>query len=311
MTSVDEPRVRSLLLELLERHEAEIVDRWVEAQRREERSAAPMADEDLRDEVYTLLAALRQALECDLPLGRMAGEFEPLRRPLAGLSTRWARHGSSPTANALAVLALKDACVAILRDADDIDATELLDTVVSLNRLIDGASLLTFETYVQGREEVIRRQNAQLLELSTPVVRLWERVVALPLVGTLDSSRTQVVMENLLQRVQDYEAWVAIIDITGVPTVDTQVAQHLMQTVAATRLMGAECVISGIRPQTAQAIAQLGVDLADIITRATLADALATAIRLVGGARRGPDGEVEGASGPGRAASAGDGTAPR
>jgi len=149
-----------------------------------------------------------------------------------------------------------------------------------INRLLDEAAALSFSAYVERREEIIQRQSRQLLELSTPVVHLWRKVLAVPLIGTLDTARTQVVMESLLQAIEAQEAQVAIIDITGVPTVDTAVAQHLMQTVNAVRLMGADCFISGIRPSIAQTIAQLGIDLSTILTRATLADALAAAVKM-------------------------------
>jgi len=151
-----------------------------------------------------------------------------------------------------------------------------------LTVLLDRLGLHTTEVYQESRESVIHRQQQEMMELSTPVVQLWEEVVALPLIGTLDSERTQVVMENLLQRVVDTGARIAIIDITGVPTVDTLVAQHLMKTVAATRLMGADCIISGIRPQIAQTIVHLGVNLNDIVTKATLADAFQVALQRMG-----------------------------
>lgn len=279
---VDESRVRTELVELLERHESEIVERWVDAQRREQANAGPMVDEELRFEAGDLVASMRQGLRTELPLGRIVPEFEPLRRGFADLAARWARRGFSPTAAVFAVLAIKDACVPILREASEYPPEDLLDAVVVLNGLVDGAVLVVFETYVQGREDVIRRQSDELLELSTPVVELWNHVLAVPLIGTLDSTRTQVVMESLLQRIQELRARVAIIDITGVATMDTMVAQHLIQTATATRLMGAACIISGIRPETAQTIARLGIDLGGIFTRATLADALATAIDVVG-----------------------------
>jgi rsbT co-antagonist protein RsbR len=148
--------------------------------------------------------------------------------------------------------------------------------------LLDRLGLYTTEVYQQGREEVIARQNQEMLELSTPVVELWEGVLALPLIGTLDSARTQIVMENLLQRIVETGASIAIIDITGVPTVDTLVAQHLLKTVAAARLMGADCIISGIRPQIAQTIVHLGVELQSVVTKATLADAFAVALQRTG-----------------------------
>jgi rsbT co-antagonist protein RsbR len=151
-----------------------------------------------------------------------------------------------------------------------------------MSELIDQLGLYTTETFMRVREEVIARQQEEMMELSTPVVKLWEGVLALPMIGTLDSNRTQVVMENLLQRIVDTGAEIAILDITGVPTVDTLVAQHLLKTVAAARLMGADCIISGIRPQIAQTIVHLGVDLSTVITKATLADAFALALRRSG-----------------------------
>lgn len=279
VATVDEGQIRSRLLELVVRHEDEITARWVDAQRREQADAGPMIDEELRYEASELLASVRQGLDAELSLDRIVPEFQPLRSGITDLATRWARRGYSATAAFQAVLAIKYACVDILQ-ADPFPG-ERIDAVVALNRLVDGAASVVFETYVQGREDVIRRQSEELLELSTPVVQLWDNVLALPLIGTLDSARAEVVMESLLERIQESEARVAIIDITGVATMDTMVAQHLLQTATATRLMGARSIVSGIRPETAQTIARLGIDLGDILTRATLADALATAIDLV------------------------------
>ncbi|WP_318271384.1 STAS domain-containing protein [Gulbenkiania mobilis] len=159
---------------------------------------------------------------------------------------------------------------------------DVLDRVWRLNRLLDDLGLYTTEMYQRGRESIIQKQQQELLDLSTPVVKLYEQILALPLIGTLDSERTQVVMENLLDGIIAHEARIAIIDITGVPAVDTLVAQHLMKTIAAARLMGAECILSGIRPQIAQTIVHLGVDLGDIMTKATLADALVMALQRTG-----------------------------
>ena len=164
--------------------------------------------------------------------------------------------------------------------ADDLAA--LPDAMWEVNALLDGLALLTTEEHQRGREAVIQQQQRDLIELSTPVVKLWEGVVAVPLIGTLDSERTQVVMESLLERIVETNSTMAIIDITGVPTVDTLVAQHLLKTVAAARLMGADCIISGIRPQIAQTIVHLGVDLGTVVTKATLADAFAVALRRRG-----------------------------
>lgn len=285
---MDESRVRAQLLDLLERHETEIVERWTDEQRREQAGAEAMVDEELRLEANELITGVRQGLDTALPLPRVVPDFEPLRSGVSDLAARWARRGFSSTSAVMAVVSIKYACVDILRAAAEADSLDLVDGVVSLNRLFDGAALVVFETYVQGREAVIRRQSEELLELSTPVVQLWDRVLAVPLIGTLDSARTQVVMESLLHRIEELHARVAIIDITGVATMDTMVAQHLIETATATRLMGASCIISGIRSETAQTIARLGIDLGETYTRATLADALRTAIDFVADTRRTP-----------------------
>jgi rsbT co-antagonist protein RsbR len=180
------------------------------------------------------------------------------------------------------VFSLKPALFDQVRAAFEKEPKRLSLATGALNRLLDELGLYTTEVYQKGREELISRQQQEMLELSTPVVALWEGILALPLIGTLDSARTQVVMENLLQRIVDTGAAIAIIDITGVPTVDTLVAQHLLKTVAAARLMGADCIISGIRPQIAQTIVHLGVELQDVVTKATLADAFAIALRRTG-----------------------------
>src|SRR5215813_1206734 len=166
-----------------------------------------------------------------------------------------------------------------LRNAHKSDAEGLASDIWRTTLLLDKLGLFTTEIFQKSREEIIARQQSELLELSTPVVSLWEGVLAVPLIGTLDSERTQVVMENLLERIVQTGAGIAIIDITGVPTVDTLVAQHLLKTVSAARLMGAECIISGIRPQIAQTIVHLGVNLTDVITKSSLADAFAVALR--------------------------------
>jgi rsbT co-antagonist protein RsbR len=152
----------------------------------------------------------------------------------------------------------------------------------SMTELLDSLGLYTTEAYLKSREEVIRRQQEDMLELSTPVVKLWEGILALPLIGTLDSARTQVVMESLLEAIVQTNSRVAIIDITGVPTVDTVVAQHLLKTVTAARLMGADCIISGVRPQIAQTIVHLGINLLDVTTKATLSDAFGLAMQRAG-----------------------------
>ncbi|HQT78836.1 MAG TPA: STAS domain-containing protein, partial [Rhodopila sp.] len=189
--------------------------------------------------------------------------------------------GFSPSQTATFVFSLKEPLFNLLRGELGNDAERLIATTLSVFRIIDKLGLYTVEAYQKSREEIISRQQQELLELSTPVVELWKGILALPLIGTLDSVRTQIVMENLLERIVSSEAEIAIIDITGVPTVDTLVAQHLIKTVSAARLMGADCIISGIRPQIAQTMVHLGVEL-NVVSKATIADALALALRRLG-----------------------------
>ncbi len=233
-----------------------------------------------RAEVEHELAQILDALVAGMSDGDLdahSAHFDELRALLVEFSQGRARAGYAPSETAVAMFALKDAVLALLGD----DANAYAD-FVPFSKFVDGLGLLTFETYAQAREAVIINQTEALLELSTPVVKLWDGVVAVPLVGTLDSARTQVVMESLLQTLVSTGSAHAIIDITGVPAVDTQVAQHLLKTVVAARLMGAECVISGIRPQIAQTIVGLGIEFGDITTKASLADALKLTLRRAG-----------------------------
>jgi rsbT co-antagonist protein RsbR len=201
-----------------------------------------------------------------------------VRDILQRVSFTRAQQGFTPSETATFVLSLKKPLFEALRAAAGGDANFLAAETWNATELLDRLALFTTEIYMKAREELIARQSQDMLELSTPVVKLWDGVLALPMIGTLDSSRTQIVMENLLQRIVETGADVAILDITGVPTVDTLTAQHLIKTVTAARLMGAECIISGIRPQIAQTIVHLGVDLGDIVTKATLADAFKLAL---------------------------------
>ena len=205
-----------------------------------------------------------------------------VRAFLAALSRNRAVQGFSPSETALFVFSLKRPVFGALRQKMGKDGAALADEMMLATSLLDKLGLYTFEAFQRGREQVIQRQQQELLDLSTPVVELWDGILALPLIGTLDSERTQTVMESLLEGIVQHEATIAIIDITGVPTVDTLVAQHLLKTVAAARLMGAECIISGIRPQIAQTIVHLGVELGDVITKSSLAEALRTALRKSG-----------------------------
>jgi rsbT co-antagonist protein RsbR len=200
-----------------------------------------------------------------------------LRAALDELSRTRARGGFTPSETALGVFALKEAVYELVADA-----VETVPEFLAFSRLLDDLGLRTFESYSAAREQIISDQATAMLELSTPVVRLWEGIIAVPLVGTLDSARTQLVMERLLDTLVATGADHAVIDITGVPMVDTEVAQHLLKTVSAARLVGAECTISGIRPQVAQTIVSLGIEFGDIVTKATLADALAVALEHAG-----------------------------
>ncbi|MFF2540437.1 STAS domain-containing protein [Streptomyces cyaneofuscatus] len=230
-------------------------------------------DRELRE----LYAALVEALASGGEDAR-GDNLSETRALLTELSRNRARQGFTPSETAISVLALKRALEPALRDGTAEDTERYL----RLSRVLDDLALFTIETYTRTREEIISSQAAQLMELSTPVVKLWDGVIAVPLVGTLDSARTQVVMEKLLQALVDTGSEQAIIDITGVPAVDTQVAQHLLKTVVAARLMGAECTVSGIRPQIAQTIVALGIEFGDIATKATLADALQLALKKSG-----------------------------
>lgn len=279
MLSSAEAAARRRISSALRAEADDIADRWVQLQLDRGALDKQVSEVELREEADDLVAAITTGLDSDIPVEKVVATHQELRQAVSELSLRRARAGAPPTGTSLAVLYLKEALLeAVQRQTRDGD--ELFTSALLVNRLLDTAGALSFETYVEGREEIIRRQSRQLLEVSTPVVRLWRHVLAVPLIGTLDTARTQVVMENLLQAIQENEAQIAIIDITGVPTVDTAVAQHLLQTVNAVRLMGADCVISGIRPPIAQTIAQLGIDLSTILTRATLADALTAAVRL-------------------------------
>ncbi|MFF3640909.1 STAS domain-containing protein [Streptomyces sp. NPDC002564] len=277
-TSESEARLR--VSAALREQGEKVADRWVKLQAERAVLETGITEAELNEEADSLVEALLAGLETDYPVQDVVASHPGLRQAVTDLSLRRARGGATPTATSLAVLALKEALLEAVQH-ETRDVTALYEAALFINRLLDTAGAMSFEIYVEGREEIIRRQSRQLLEVSTPVVRLWDRVLAVPLIGTLDTTRTQVVMENLLQAIERDEAQVAIIDITGVPTVDTAVAHHLMQTVNAVRLMGADCVISGIRPPIAQIIAQLGIDLSAILTRATLADALAAAIPLL------------------------------
>ena len=267
--------------QLVRNHEQQILEQWLAQQQAATILRADlMKERELREQSRDFLQQFTAALQQDSQ-NTEASAWKPVKDLLAKLSRSRASQGFTPVETATFVFSLKQPLFDLLRqelkEADKLAEGNWLMTV-----LLDKLGLYTTEIYQQNRELVIKRQQEELLELSTPVVELWDNIVALPLIGTLDSARTQVVMENLLQKIVDNEALIAIIDITGVPTVDTLVAQHLLKTVAAARLMGADCIISGMRPQIAQTIVHLGVNLTDVVTKATLADAFAVALQRTG-----------------------------
>src|SRR5215212_9441316 len=241
-----------------------------------------LSESDLRRECAEFLDLVREGAvggdEGDIGMA----SWERAREFLAALSRSRALAGFTPSETVAFVLSLKQRLFARLADDPDLDSRAMLGATAALSRLLDGLALLTTDQYQQGRESVIARQQREMIELSTPVVELWDGVLALPLIGTLDSERTQIVMESLLERIVETGSVIAIIDITGVPTVDTLIAQHLLKTVAAARLMGADCIISGIRPQIAQTIVHLGLDLQDVTTKSSLADAVVVALDRTG-----------------------------
>ncbi|WP_433065579.1 STAS domain-containing protein [Dactylosporangium sp. CS-033363] len=268
---------RQRLSALLRSHEDEVLKRWSEIAARSLRGRLTEAEltRQVREVYAALLGMLGEGGDGELT-GSHGGES---RAALGELSKEWARQGFTPTETANLVFTVKEVVLG-LSEAADADSVPADFLVLSL--LVDEMGLYTFEAYAKAREAIIADQTEQLLELSTPVVKLWDGVVAVPLVGTLDSARAQVVMEKLLQTLVDTGSGYAIVDITGVPAVDTQVAQHILKTVVAARLMGAECIISGIRPQIAQTVVALGIEFGDIATKATLADALVHALRASG-----------------------------
>jgi rsbT co-antagonist protein RsbR len=268
--------VHSRLAETISKYESDILKEWLDNQRAEG-TLSKSLEADVQQQSREFLALLKNSLR----QGRtdiMAAEWTDLRDLLTNLSRNRLQQGFTPSQTATFIFSLKQPLFERLRKELGQDAEGLGREVWTATLLLDKLGLWTIEAYQKTREAVIARQQQDMLELSTPVVKLWHGILALPLIGTLDSERTQVVMESLLQQIVDTGADIAIIDITGVPLVDTLVAQHLLKTVAAARLMGADCIISGIRPQIAQTIVHLGVELGDVITKATLADAFAVAL---------------------------------
>jgi rsbT co-antagonist protein RsbR len=274
----------SQLPAILREHQRDILTEWMRLQLASVATRRELISEsDLQRESSEFLNALIRAAESgganrtDLS----GSSWQQVREILDRISRTRAQLGFSPTETATFVFSLKQPIFDRLR-REIMDATSLADETWSVTATLDALGLMTTESYQKRREAIITQQQQEMLELSTPVVTLWHGILALPLIGTLDSTRTQIVMESLLQRIVETGSLIAILDITGVPTVDTLVAQHLLKTVAAARLMGADCIISGIRPQIAQTIVHLGVDLNTVTTKATLADAFGIALKRLG-----------------------------
>ncbi|WP_137972166.1 STAS domain-containing protein [Pseudomonas sp. F(2018)] len=276
----------SQLAELLKQNEEQLLDKWMAAQRaagiRIDLIDERAVQESSRELLKAVTIALAQGSD-DIE----APAWKPLIAQLERLSVTQARQGFSPSETATFVFSLKEPLFDLIQS----QGNNAIDLVWLINKLIDKLGLFSLEYYMASRETVIREQQESLLELSTPVVQLWDGVLAVPLIGALDSNRTQIVMESLLQKIVETESDIAIIDITGVPTVDTMVAQHLLKTITAAKLMGARCIISGIRPQIAATIVHLGVELGDVVTKASLSDAFKLAlkeldVRLVSGKAR-------------------------
>ena len=268
--------------QLIQEHQAEIGAEWIAQLEALTVRGTSSSREQLRSHCQQFIAALASASRGGELENIEHRSWDEVRDLLAEISSTRAKAGSTPSETATFVFSLKQPLFASLRQGFEGDAEAIASSSWTISTLLDKLGLYTIEVFQKTKDQIIVRQQQELLELSTPVVKLWNGILALPLIGTLDSARTQVVMENILQKIVDTGASIAIIDITGVPTVDTLVAQHLMKTIAAARLMGADCIISGIRPQIAQTIVHLGVNLEDVITKATLADAFLVALERTG-----------------------------
>jgi rsbT co-antagonist protein RsbR len=270
----------SSLGSIIAEHRDAILAGWLRGMLGATRRSDLMKESELQTQCSQFLSLLAQATSQSGDM--QSSTYDPLREMLAETSRSRAIQGFTARECATFVFSIKQPLFAVIRESLGKDPTAMADLMWTTTELIDGLGLYTTEAYLKTREETIKRQQEEMLELSTPVVKLWEGILALPLIGTLDSARTQVVMESLLEAIVTTNSKVAIIDITGVPTVDTVVAQHLLKTVTAARLMGADCIISGVRPQIAQTIVHLGINLMDVTTKATLSDAFIIALQRTG-----------------------------
>jgi rsbT co-antagonist protein RsbR len=266
----------------LDLHGPALLAAWTQQQSGSSSRRDAAGDTEIREHSQQFLDAFLSAAQSARSQDIQTAEWAAVREVLERVAKSRAKQGFSASETAAFVFSLKRPVLDLIHKQLAKEPEKLVSRFIAVNNLLDQFGLVTMENFQKSREEIIIRQQEEMLELSTPVVKLWDGILALPVIGTLDSNRTQVVMENLLQQIVDTGSTIAIIDITGVPTVDTLVAQHLLKTVAAARLMGADCIISGIRPQIAATIVHLGVELHSVSTKATLADAFAQAMRKLG-----------------------------
>jgi rsbT co-antagonist protein RsbR len=272
----------SKLPEMINKHQEEIRTDWLKQMSTAVRRADLISSEEIDSQSRELMTAIASGAKSGDVTNLDGPSWGPARDTLNAISASRAKQGFTTSETATFVLSLKQPIFALVRREHVNDPAAMFDEIWKSTQLVDKLALITTDAFQSSREKFIVRQQEELMELSTPVVKLWDGILALPIIGTLDSARTQVVMESLLQAVVQTNSRVAIIDITGVPTVDTLVAQHLLKTITAARLMGADCIISGVRPQIAQTIVHLGIDLAGVTTKAKLSDAFALALQRTG-----------------------------
>jgi rsbT co-antagonist protein RsbR len=270
------------LAEIISQNEDRLRSEWIRTMSTAVQRTDLISKAEIDEQCSSILQAVVEGVRTSGAQNLNGAGWNSARDLLSSISASRARQGFSPSDVATFVLSFKQPLFALVREKLAKSTDALFETIWSATQLLDSLALITTDTFIATREELIHRQQQELLELSTPVVKLWEGILALPIIGTLDSARTQVVMESLLQAVVASNSRYAIIDITGVPTVDTLVAQHLLKTITAAKLMGAECIISGVRPQIAQTIVHLGINLEDVITKAKLSDAFALALQRSG-----------------------------
>lgn len=258
-----------------------LLETWIELQVKDDNLRDDLiSNKDVKEQSRQLLSRLLPVLKDDDLKDFNNDKFDGIKEILSEISYSRAHNGFSPKETGMFILCLKKAFFIILKDEYKDDVEGFFQHMLKVDKLLDQMSLFTFDSFLKGREEVILRQREEISEISTPVLKVWKEILAVPIIGTLDSSRTQTIMENLLTEIVKTGSSIAILDISGVPAVDSLVAQHLIKTVSATRLLGAECIISGIRPEIAQTMVHLGINLSDIITKTSLANALQHALRL-------------------------------